>query len=479
MKKNILIYSAPQLWSSHLKGSLEIACRNLTLNNNVFFLNCDKSLSSCPANHEKSFLKCVLCRNEQSYVIKKFFDGKVKNIDLKLKYQIKNFTFKDYNDFKNFKLYNVPFGNLISSELTTFFRNDYINYDDIKKIIDIKLSNAISLYRKSIDVIKKNKIDEVYVWNGRRSTDGPVIYAARKLNKKFFSFISSIDGTKLIIRESEKVHSISSITKEIKLIDFKKEFNSEKSKKIKIEKISNKLFLGKKLSTILRGFEPVKKNLKKIDIYSKKPILTIFTSTLWEFSSLGREWDIIFDKKKYTLISILDYLINHHEIIKKFKIVIKWHPNHNTASSTEIFLIDKFISKNKHVTHLYSKKIDPYHLAKKSSKIITFGSTLAAEVAYKYKIKSILIGSAYYKYLDFTVLCTNLTHLKKILKSNLKLSNKGYLDSQKYLYWLDNRGAKPLINLNHFLKNSSVDFNSKLKKMILFLKSLLSNFYKK
>ena len=64
-------------------------------------------------------------------------------------------------------------------------------------------------------IINKHKIHKVYVWNGRRSTDGPFLYAAKKLGIPFYSFINAYNYNYFQVQKTLGVHDLNYTRKEI------------------------------------------------------------------------------------------------------------------------------------------------------------------------------------------------------------------------------------------------------------------------
>ena len=272
MNQNILIYSSVTLWKNHLNGMLDIIKKELDKKNNIYILSCDSSLESCPPNNTKNKLICNLCQKHQHQIYKQLFkfDERVTKLNFKFNNLKKNFNFKNYNQFQSYQLYKVPFGMLVSSDLVTYYRDSYLNFSEVKEIAINKLKSSILLYKKSLEIIKKKKIDVIYSWNGRRGSDGPVLHAAKKLNKKFYSYISSHSAKKLIIKNSITVHDLETTKKDISRIKLKNYFKNNTEIKRYLKKTLNILSKGKKTNNDFKTYKYfIKKNYIPLN-YSKK-----------------------------------------------------------------------------------------------------------------------------------------------------------------------------------------------------------------
>lgn len=471
-KKSILFYCNVVLWKHQLSGFLSIINKEIKNKNRVYILFCDSTLESCPPNNTKIKVICDLCQYYQISSYKKHLSNKANLIKLELKPEKnkKKFYFKNYNELKDFKFDNVPLGLLVSSDLITFFKDSNLKYDEVEEIANKKLEASILLYKKSLEIIKKNNIDIVYSWNGRRGSDGPVLYAAKKLNKRYYSYISSHNSKYIIEKKSLNIHDLKIAKNEIKNIKLKKIFKNKEN----IKKYSKKAFnsLSKGEATNFKMFVGInKKEYSALNYNKKKKIITIFTSTLWEHSSLGKEWDLEFNNKKINFYDLLNQIVNNKKILKSHDIIIKWHPYHSYSSVNEKNEIEKFIKKNSHVkNYRYYENVSTYHLIKISDKVITIGSTTGVEYSYLTSKKLILLGPSYYEDLNFVQRCKNMNQLISAINNNLKLNNKSIYDLSKFIYW----------NLKEpYARRIKVIKSSIINQILLFIVSLIKKFYEK
>jgi hypothetical protein len=88
------------------------------------------------------------------------------------------------SDFYNYEYANVPVGKLVLSQIVWDQRDSCLDFLDIKDRALKLAMGSIALYEEVKLIILKNSIDFVYVWNGRRCSDGPVVYAAKHLPRK-------------------------------------------------------------------------------------------------------------------------------------------------------------------------------------------------------------------------------------------------------------------------------------------------------
>ena len=204
-----LIFSHTPIWEIHHVQSIEIALKLKKKNKKVFFLSCDTSLHTCPANFEHKADICKKCLLQTHRTINNFLDPKIINLNLNLKIKKKKYFLRNLNDVFNYKYNGQNIGPCALSTLVgEKYSSYYLNFSKIKKEIHQELDFATSLYDRAIEIIKENNIKAVYVWNGRRSSDAPILMAAQKLNIRFYSFIAGGRTNDYICQPTLGVHDL-------------------------------------------------------------------------------------------------------------------------------------------------------------------------------------------------------------------------------------------------------------------------------
>jgi len=459
-----LIFSHTPLWEQHHAQSIEIALKLNKKNKKVFFLSCDSSLYNCPANFEHKENICKKCLLQTHRTINNFLDPKIINLNLNLKIKKKKYFLRNVNDVFNYKYDGQNIGPCALSTLVSEkYFSCYLSFSKIKNEIHQELDFATSLYDRAIEIIRENNIKTVYVWNGRRSSEAPIIMAAQKLNIRFYSYISGGRTNDYICQPTPAVHDLS----------FNKKLLNNLYKKASKKKISqdSKFFFdfmrGNKTDHYAYGYyqfsKEFKKNQKFVGDQSKKN-LVIFTSSMWEFYSFGKDF-FHFGNKKIDHYQLINKVINNKYIKNNFNIHIRWHPNLSTARGGEKFVVNKIIKHNRHVYHYDpDSNTNSYDLIKFSNYVLTFGSTIGVEATY-YGKTSILFGRSYYEDTDTVYVVKNIEQLTNLLKS--KLIPKKKVDAMKYGYWDRNRGNQKFENLYHDNNYRWYYKNMRIKKINL------------
>jgi hypothetical protein len=460
MKKYLIVETFPN--SPHLETSVEIALK-LKKNNKVFFFWCGYDLEW--KDWELPLLKKILfcsfdrkvyktidfLKKNDIIVIPKF------NLSFKQNKIISNSikSFKNYNKIKNYKYKkNIPIGLAAFSSLVS--KN---HTDDIKQFInEIKpaLKTGCTVFERSLKVIQDINPDTVITFNNRFIISKPIIEAAKICKKKVLIHERGSDLSKYEIYNGD-IFDYNYLHKKIN-----NHWACEKSLKKKIC-ISNKYFnlIKRKKFFYNRGFNFESSSLNKIKLPENKKIITFLCSTDYEYVSVSSKINNFYLNKIWSnQINVIKTVIQLIENEKDTILYIKAHPNFSTKQSQEDELIKLqahnviYLSNNEHVDSLY--------LIKKSSIIITFGSSLELISLHFNKNVISFFKSFYYKF-NLVTYPENKKILKKILKKKIvNMTNYKILKLNKIAYYLMTFGIKykyykPISFSRGTFKNTSIN----------------------
>lgn len=475
---NILVYSNVYLWPEHISQLIEIAKINIKKGNKVFVLTCDKSLISCPINPFHNINICKKCILQKKNITNNILES-INEIPLNFEQPDFKFPkFKSLADFMNYKYdNNLPLGELVISTYSDETRNFFLNFNKIQQECLVLANNAIGLYEKARKIIQENDIQQVYVWNGRRTSCGPVLYAAKKEKREYYSYISAGSISTYVLQPTLGVHKLDYWKKNIEANYKKFGLNNKKSYISRANNFFKYMRYGQGTRSsgmpFFRDFFDDKIKIVTAGDKNKKNIV-IFTSSYWEFFSLGEE----FRKKNGLEINhyqLLEKILNDQFLIQSFNISVRWHPNLSSAANEEKEVINNIINKTTNTATHYKadNKINSYKLIENSDIVITFGSTVGVEATY-YGKPSILLGVAYYEDTGSVYNPKNYKEFIKLLKSNLKPLPKikaikyganEYYKGIKYLHVVRDQHHQWFCNGKNVLYQSILD---KIKKLIRF-----------
>lgn len=394
----VLIYSHVSNWQIHHAETIELALKHIDLGDDVSILSCDGALTSCPANpfHDKRL--CISCKAQTNYTLTKILRGQAKDFRLKLQENSINLPyFSTLEKLNDFRLYNIPFGELVTSQLVDDAKDCYITVEDLQPRVESLLQNSIALYTEARKIIKESGAEMVYVWNGRRCSDGPVCYAARDEDVTYKVYIAGGKKNTYVTLRALKVHG---------LIDNKKAMeelfaDSVKQRGIKDIEEDARMFytINKKGGGDFPGFTYFGSNFTESITLKKdgvKKRVVIFPGSLWERYAMS---DYISDGDPYpNPYDGIERILNDERVYAGNSLFVRWHPNLKNCGKNERKVIDKIIQETSENTVHFAPEspINSYNLIDSADVVVTFGSTVGIEANF-YGKPSILLGHAVYE----------------------------------------------------------------------------------
>jgi len=180
----------------------------------IYFLSCDGALHSCPANPTHNPGKCYACVRQTSYSIERLLPNQCINIKLdslshpEIKTSLDECRFETLTELASYKYRDLPIGELVASQLVDELRDVFYPLENLQKRVKGEIELAVSLYHQGIKILQTHKINRVFVWNGRRPSDGPLLYAAWDLGLEYYSYISGTKQGTYYVFPDLMVHAI-------------------------------------------------------------------------------------------------------------------------------------------------------------------------------------------------------------------------------------------------------------------------------
>lgn len=394
----VLIYSHVSNWQIHHAVTIELALKHIGVGDDVFILSCDGALTSCPANpfHDKRL--CMSCKAQTNYTLAKILRGQAKDFRLKLRENSINLPyFSTLEKLKDFRLYNIPFGELVASQLVDEVKDCYITVEDFQPRVESLLRNSIALYTEVRKIIRESGVEMVYVFNGRRCSEGPVCYAAR--DEDVVYKVHEAGGKKNTYKtlRALKVHG---------LVENKKLMEELFADSVKQRGIKNieedaRVFytINKKGDGDFSGFIYFGSNFTESITLKKdgfKKRVVIFPSSLWERYAMS---DYISDDDPYpNPYDGIERILNDDRVYAGNSLFVRWHPNLKNCGKNERKVIDKIIQEtSENAVHFSPESpINSYDLIDSADIVVTFGSTVGIEANF-YGKPSVLLGHAVYE----------------------------------------------------------------------------------
>lgn len=458
------------LWPSHHAETLELILRHVKLGDQVFVLSCNGALYSCPANPFHDLSLCTRCKRQTSYSIHSLLKDQVKDIRLPDdRPHIKVPAFDSLEDLGAFTQEDVPFGEMSVSQLVDENKDSYIDIADFRGRAEALIQSSMFLYFETQKIIRENLIDKVYAWNGRRSSDGPVLYAAKNLGVDYNCYISGGKRNHFISRKMLKHHSIEDNKRILQEL-----YNTTlaQSGYELIEKDADTFFQEMRFGGgKYPGFIHFAKNFSNnrlTEPNSEKIPLAIFTSSFWEFFAMK---DYLHRYPPYkNHHNALSLVLNDPVVRGLSRVVVRWHPHLAECGTSERKKIDELIANSPpNVMHILPEdNLNSYSLIDAADKVVSFGSTVGVEASY-YGKPSILLGRSIYE--DSGAVYVPKDHDEAMQLISAPLEPLPKLGAVKYGFWFKNMGNEEFNELYQddqgvfFVGQRPLVYNYKLLKL--------------
>lgn len=443
IKKRSAVFAPISLWESHQAEALELAISLSKKGEEVFIFHCREVIRSCAANPKKEFVKCKECifqfENSRRLLENEKVNIKIVPIDPKSIRMLKICTDElatGWGNLIKFQYKEHPFGKFIVSDLMVQSRDLYLDDSLLVKAHEM-LANSINLYEYFLIQLRILNINEVWVWNGRRAADVPLVFAARDLGIDSQFFITGSKWGKLSVQR-KPLSQISGITEAIVEWRNKRLANDQRSvMESEGREFFNQLKTGQ---SQLPGYINFMRDNQKLNsdlvLDESKKNLVLFTSSMWEYSSEPEFKEI--NPEFFDHYEVYRYLCSNDFILSKYNLIVRWHPNLVTAGKGELIRQAQVIDSSPRAIHILQvDKVNSYGLLEKANLVVTCGSTMGIEAVAMGK-PSILLGTAAYKGLGSVYEPTNFSDFLRIISNDvLPLNQEG---AWAYGDWTKNFG---------------------------------------
>ena len=391
--KNTLVYIPSGLPSPELEILLSKAQSSIKKKNNTVIAICRGGNNyACSYNIYAIQSICYFCKLNRKRAINKL-SGKYKIIEsppinIKKKFNIITSNVKKLKSYK-YKLVDV--GQAAYSSYLATSRDQSLE----GTLSKYSLSNLLTTSEILVDwfnsSIKKHRISEIILYNGRQNQYRPLLRVGtlNKVSTVVMEFCGQSDKNvyKFKNKMPQDLNTLYKyINKEVQKFKGNKRNCADDYYEIKRSggKINdNKSYvLNQSLNLLPQDFDKTKHNI------------AIFNSSEDEFAALGGEYDETLYKNQFEAITKICQSLHFEQDIQ---IWLRIHPNLTHVKwgfAKKLLLLDKHF-KNVSVIKAGSK-VSSYALLDASSKIISFGSTMGVEAAYAGK-PSILLARCIYE----------------------------------------------------------------------------------
>ncbi|WP_461248334.1 capsular polysaccharide export protein, LipB/KpsS family, partial [Treponema sp. R6D11] len=305
---------------------------------------------------------------------------------------------------------NFEIGFAIASSLAIEIDKSSIN--EWREQIDLYYLYGVLIFNIIKTIISDYSINKGYVYNGRFCFSRAFIQAFSEKGITFYTHERGSTIYKYELYKNTLPHDINNFTQRVN--NWWNKENNLFFKKNVADVFFKKRYLGQQTDFLSFTAEQKHDNLPK-EIIKYKKILSIFTSSTFEYDYLGKEYTY---KSYSSQIDGINQIINSLKDDKDIGIFLREHPNQKT-------IINNFRRnlKNIKADNFYlipsESDISSYGLLLNSDVVITFNSTMGIEATY-WGIPSILCSNAVYENFSITYEPSSHEEVIKLIKSNLK-----------------------------------------------------------
>ena len=393
----VLFFEPYACWVPHYGTCLELVQNHFNNGDEIYLLNCDSSIENCDINIEKNQFFCGVCKSRkrkglialgQSIREEHFENLTVANLKEIKKIEQKNF--RTIKELESFKIDNFDIGLAVLSSLISKARNPYLNIDQHQENIRSLVISSYKSYCSMMNHLNIFKPDCVYIFNGRFSLLKAAMRACEKKSVKFFIHERGSDNNKYMLYENHMPHSISNLEK---LID--QYWNDDTITVRKKAEEADKFYIQRSKG-IIKNWNSFTINQEE-DLLPKtwddsKENIVFYNSSEDEYASIGEEWKMtLFDSQIHAMKEILAHFADNIN----YQFYLRVHPNIAEANKKvleEIYYLQKYSNL---IIIPPDSPINTYALMFKSSKVLTFGSTMGIESAY-WRKPSICLEKSFY-----------------------------------------------------------------------------------
>lgn len=482
---HVVVHTNVQLWDVHVVETIEIALHAQASGAEVTVVVCYGSLSSCPANALHSATLCGKCNNKTGRLVEFLERHQVRVVsipefalDSTIRGEVLNITTR--KELTEFRVSDAPIGLLTASQITDDLKDVYFALTDAVRERALRhCENGAALFEWATHLLQELKATRVFVWNGRRPSDGPFYYAAKSLGLEAFTYISGGKTGKILVTAGPSVQEmpLAEVTDDISALAHLIP-EAMAAGMSRLEDYRN----GRTRQVGYQQFaQPVKASLLTEELpapvvsWLRSQSTRVFLPTSSPSEQLHiTEFDALFGDDPYGWIERLQT----HAHQANLSLLIRWHPAQNRPGTNELARIHAIAAAAPpSVVHILpAESIDAYLLAAESDVVVTTGSTIAVWAAAT--SKPVIYLDPRPQFLDgaWTRVSTEAAlwrSLEEPRNSNPEAARLWSIfatefgEEMRYVPWFDDKPQAP-----HLSKPESLTFSATVRRVLMRLREL-------
>lgn len=428
----VAIFSPYATVIPHFETELDIAQQHLDAGDSVEFLNCDGGLSNCDFNVDRTESRCNDCIGRRKMGIellsptvqcRSFLSSSAPgNVQL---------NFESVEQLIEYRVDDFDIGYAALSSVVSICRDPEPDLAQHRSMLNRFLQSAWQVYHQTLDYIRENEVDRIYVYNGRFAGMRAVFRACEKKGVDCFLHERGCNGQHYELFKNHLPHHLPSIHAAIESSWKAAESNPQRQtiasqwhldRFNRVEKAWHSFVKSQESGRLPENFDATRKNI------------SIFCSSDDEFVAIGEEWRNDLYPNQVTAIARIaaDLLMVQPET----HLYLRVHPNLTDVDNMRKREMLALVYPNLTVIPP-DAPIDSYELLKASDIVVSFGSSVGSEAMFWGK-PSVLLGPCFYQSIGGLYRSRSHSETIELLASDLKPQDN--LGALKYGFWFQTRG---------------------------------------
>ncbi len=286
-------------------------------------------------------------------------------------------------DLKGLRLDNLQVGMAVASHLISLTR-------DSQPEIDLKRNQVLRCLQFYFEVKawfdRQNyisKTDEIWVCNGRTFHERIIVELAKKNDIKVSFYEVGGEGQ---VPNRWILHDVSPHDRTLHQNEIISHTDLYKSSQKEIEE----WFLAQE-DPNKNQFASKRIDSKKMKAIARKPFIVYYSSSDDELAAISPEWNSPWGNQLSAVKSAMDVFAGQ----SKYNLVIRVHPNQGNKSKRDKKTWSELIPQKNCFIFRHSDSVDSYELMRKSAAVLTHGSTMGIEAAFRRKCQAYLSHTRY------------------------------------------------------------------------------------
>lgn len=401
---NVTFYAPYAAWAPHFETELELMEMHLEQGDDVTVITCDAALSYCEANQERDFSNCARCVGRAREGLKHLRSPvkvlKLSELILKAKTAMEPLwrldrTYQSFDQLYELKFDNFDLGAAVLSTLNSVLEDPEPDPSAHPELTWVTLAAAFAAYVALDLYLDQNACDLFYLFNGRLANLRAALRVCQKHQVRCLIHERGADNDSYSVAENTMPHDPSHVTN-----DIARTLETAMSREQK-ETLAHEFYTerreGKIANWVSLTDDQIRDSLP--EGWLDAPVrIAMFSSTESEFTCLREYYPPrIYPSQIEGLETILKDL-DRQGFSGMF--AVRVHPNSARTKSD-------FSERLRKVPYPFlrvippEEKLDSYALLQTAQKVLTWGSSIGIEAAYR-KIPTIVAGWGEYMQLGST-----------------------------------------------------------------------------